>query len=178
MIDCRRVPTPCCVDGAIPQVRGLGGERDSAETARRQELAADVESRLEVRPRDLRGPCNVRESPGVSLKNIYGSRRPASLREKTSTKSEPQDRQGEKKHDSKNTHYDLHTDVDEPSAEHAAFLRSHRAERTRPDGRDQCEIRHAEAHVRRAGDSASSSNSAALPGAARRFCGVKAARAS
>lgn len=54
MVDCRRAQPPCRVDGVFPQAPGLGGEPDSAETAARQELAAGVESRLEVRPRDLR----------------------------------------------------------------------------------------------------------------------------
>lgn len=140
MVDCRRVQAPGRVDGPLPQAPGLGGKPDSAETAattRRQELAAGVESRLQVRRRDLRGPFGVCESPGVQQKHTHGSRQHPSFRARPSQHHEPHDQPGKKEHDPKGTQHDSSTDVGGSSPPPAHSLRAHPVDPTRPDGRNR-----------------------------------------
>ena len=82
MIECRFVHAACSGYGGVPRALGLGGEPDKAPTATRQKLTAHVESRLEVRRRDLAGSCNVRESAGVRHEHTDGSGKPPALRAK------------------------------------------------------------------------------------------------
>ncbi len=90
LIECRFVQTACSVDGDLPEALGLGGEPDRAPTATRQKLTARVDSRLEVRQRDLAGSCNVCESSGVPQKHTEGSGKPPALWAKTPVHREMQ----------------------------------------------------------------------------------------
>ena len=80
---------------------------------RRDTLTACVDSRPQMRRRDLPGPCLVRESSGVYQKHADGSRNPPARRANTSMQHKVQYRDGEKEHDSNCTRYDLMNDIDD-----------------------------------------------------------------